>query len=168
MRGTVTGLLAAAVLLSGCAGVRDSRLNPVNWFGAAAPAPAAAPAEAEGGNPLIPERGAFARPEATYDGAAIARVTEVALERLPGGVVLRATGVAERQGPYDVRLTPVETGEADVRVFRFERRLPRQSTPVGPERTRTVTAAVHLDDLELRGVRRLRVLAADTARDLPL
>ena len=167
MRGSVTGLLAAAVLLSGCAGARDSRLNPVNWFGAGASAPAPAEATTDG-NPLIPERGAFARPEATYEGAAIARVTDVALERMPGGVVLRATGVAERQGPYDVRLTPVETGEADVRVFRFERRLPRQRTPTGPERTRTVTAAVHLDDLELEGVRRLRVLAADTARDLPL
>lgn len=162
MRASVTGLLAAAVLLSGCATVRDSRINPVNWFGGAR-----APAEAAqaDGNALIPQRGALARPEESYEGAAIARVSDLVLEPLPGGAVLRATGVAERQGPYEVRLTPVQQ-EGPVLVFRFDRLLPRQRTPAGPPRTREVTVATHLSELELDGVRAIRVEAAGNAREL--
>jgi hypothetical protein len=164
MRATVTGLLAAALLVSGCATIRDSRLNPVNWFGRSAEVAVRAETDR---NPLLPRRGAFARPEDVYQGEPIDRITALTIEPLPGGAVLRATGVAARQGPYDVQLTPVEAASTDeILTFTFDRRLPRRGTPMGPEQTREVTVAAHLTDLELAGVRAIRVIAARNAREL--
>jgi hypothetical protein len=163
MRASVTGLLAVTLLVAGCATVRDSRLNPFNWFGPSREVVTVA----EDVNPLIPRRSAFARPERVYQGTPIDRVTDVTIEALPGGAVLRASGVAARQGPYAVQLTPVEeasTGE--VLVFSFDRLLPRRGTPAGPEQTRVAEVATHLSDLDLQGVQVIRVIAARNAREL--
>lgn len=163
MRASVTGLLAVTLIVAGCATVRDSRLNPFNWFGHSREVAAVA----EDVNPLLPSRGAFARPEAVYEGRPIDRITDLTIEPLPGGAVLRASGFAARQGPYAVQLTPVEEASTDeVLVFSFDRVLPRRNTPVGPEQTRAAEVATHLTDLELEGIRVIRVVAARNAREL--
>jgi hypothetical protein len=163
MRASVTGLLAVTLMVAGCATIRDSRINPFNWFG---PSRAVAVTESEV-NPLIPRRSAFARPEQVYQGQPIDRITDLTIEPLPGGAVLRASGVAARQGPYAVQLTPVEEASTDeLLVFTFDRILPRRNTPVGPEQTRVAEVATHLSDLDLQGVRVIRVVAARNAREL--
>ena len=151
MRASVTGLLAVTLVVAGCATVRDSRLNPFNWFD-----PSREVAVAAGDvNPLLPRRGAFDR------------ITDLTIEPLPGGAVLRASGVAARQGPFAVQLTPVEEASTEeVLVFSFDRLLPGRGTPVGPEQTRVAEVATHLTDLDLQGVRVIRVVAARNAREL--
>lgn len=169
MRKTLPLLLAAALVLSACAAVRDSRINPFNWFGQSRSEPIEA---AENTNPLIPRRsGLFGNNrEEVYLGRPFEQVTALTIERVPGGAIVRATGLAARQGIYAVQLTPENDEEEPVDgvlTYRLEGVRPNRATPVGTQPTREVVAARRLSDQQLRGVRSIRVegqLNAQVAR----
>ena len=171
MRKTLTLLLAATLVLSACATVRDSRVNPFNWFGQSRSEPIA---QAENTNPLIPRSGGlFSRgsaEEEVYVGRPFEQVTNLTIERVPGGAIVRATGLAARQGYYAVQLTPeneAEEPEDGVLTYRLEGVRPPNRTAVGAQPTREVIAARRLSDQQLRGVRQIRVegqLNAQVAR----
>lgn len=169
MRKSFTTVLIASLLLTGCGTVRDSRLNPFNWFGRSQPVPVEQ-TEAET-NPLIPRRiglfGGARRQLAEQDlTTPIATVTDLKVERVPGGAIIRATGVDGMQGPFNVELVP-ETEEElpvdGVLSYTLERQRPEGPRPVGPPRTREVVVARKLTDQQLRGVRSIRVQAAQNA-----
>lgn len=167
MSKTVSLLLAATLTLSACGAVRDSRVNPFNWFGQSR---SVAVEPQEQTNPLIPTRaGLFGNARAEekiYAGTPFDQVTDLTVERIPGGAIIRATGLAARQGSYDVRLTPVNEDEEavdGVLAYRLERVLPDRRTNVGNEPTREVIAARRVTDQNLRGVRVIRVEARRNA-----
>lgn len=160
-------LLIATMTLTACAGLRDSRVNPANWFGRSAPA---APAP-ENTNPLIPEQrlGLFrrARDAQPVDlSSPVTQVTELRAERVPGGVILRASGIDPVQGAYNVWMraeNPDLVPESGVLTFTLRRELPARPAPRGPDQSRTVTAAIRLTDQDIAGVRQLRVAGANNA-----
>lgn len=157
----ITILVVSAALLSACGAARESRLNPFNWFGRGAPE--AVTAETGAANPLLPRRAAVSvfrrETEERYDGRLVGELTEVLVERRPGGAILRATGVADVLGSFDVRLVPVPE-ETDAGTLTFELR----AVPAGPRggsaQARTLTAALALSDAQLREVRTIRVKSA--------
>lgn len=162
MRKTLTVLLVSTLFVTAC-GLRDSRVNPFNWFGRAEPAPIAQ--DTKPVNPLIPRDGGglFGRnnsDEDTYDGRPFEQVTDLTIEQVPGGAIIRATGLAARQGIYEVQLTPENEDEEPVDgilTYRIEGILPTRATPTGTQPTREVIAARRLTDRALRGVRAIRV-----------
>lgn len=150
-------VLILAALLAGCGTVRESRLNPFNWFGRGVSEPVQA--ADTNFNPLIPRRRASifrdTRPEA-YLGRPVGEVTELLIERRPGGAIIRATGIADTLGPHDVRFVKdEEASDADTLAYSF--RAVQVRGPAGSARSRTVTAAVFLSDIELRDIRTIRV-----------
>ncbi|MBR9649688.1 hypothetical protein [Thalassovita aquimarina] len=160
MQKSLSVLLISAVVLSGCG---NSRLNPKNWFGRSQPAPVANAADV---NPLIPARRSrlLAR-DTSYQGQLVGEIRDLTIERVPGGAMARVTGLADRQGPYEVRLMPMNDGQPVGGVLSFElRALGSPRNPVGPEASRLLTAAVFLTDQELAGVREIKVLGARNAR----
>ena len=171
MRKTLPLLLATTLALGGCAAVRDSRVNPFNWFGQSRSEPVAT---AQSTNPLIPRGNSLfslRRPaETVYEGLPFEQVTDLTIERVPGGAIIRATGLAARQGIYNVRLTPENEEELPVDgtlTYRLEGVRPAQPTPVGAIPTREVIAARRVTDQQLAGVSRIRVegqLNAQVAR----
>ncbi|ASM72221.1 MULTISPECIES: hypothetical protein [Roseobacteraceae] len=169
MRLTLSALLISSMALGGCAIVRDSRVNPFNWFGNSR-SEAVAPEAST--NPLIPTGGVglFQRNRAervVYKGEPIDTVSDLVIERVPGGAIIRASGVAPVQGLYEVKLTPEnEDDEAvdGVLSYRLEGRLPEKARAGGSELTRTVTAAHAVTDQQLRGVKTIRVVGARNAR----
>lgn len=169
MRRTITTVLIASFLLAGCATVRDSRLNPFNWFGRAQPV--AVEADPRAANPLIPRRGGlFAASRQRYAErdltSPIASVTNLTVERVPGGAIVRATGVDQMQGAFNVELVPGNEEELPVDgvlSYTLERQRPEGLRPVGPVQTREVVVARKLTDQQLRGVRTIRVAAAQNA-----
>ena len=171
MRNPLILLLVSGMVLGGCASWRDSRVNPGNWFGGGrTTTTVAAPDQAAetGVNPLIPQRrtGLTLRPEAVDTTVPIANVTELRIERTPSGAIIYATGVASRQGAYGAELRPDSpdlTPENGVLSFTFRVSYPRDPTPVGSERTRTVIDAISLSRQELDGVRTIRVSGAGNA-----
>ncbi|MEL7091542.1 MAG: hypothetical protein AAFN94_07395 [Pseudomonadota bacterium] len=165
MRVLTVTVLTAALTLSACAAVRDSRVNPFNWFGRGQSEPVAQ-TPAEEVNPLIPVRNdrrarLFRRnAEPEYLGAPIDQVSGLIVERVPGGAMIRASGISPFQGAYDVRLTPANDDEEPVDgvlTYRLEVVQPFRARRGGPERVRTVTAARRLTDNQLAGVRTIRV-----------
>ncbi len=155
MRKTAIVFLTGTLALSACGSAQTSRLNPFNWLGATkaeAPAP-------ENTNPLIPKarEGLFAASDKdVYLGTPVAQVTDLIIEAVPGGAIIRATGSTPAKQLYDVQLTPDQDAGDGILAFRLEGR----SRP-GP--SQPVTAAVRLSDRQLRDVRIIRVNGAQNA-----
>ena len=158
MRTTASLLLVATLGLSGCSAVSQSKANPFNWFGGAE---ATTQTVEENTNPLIPvvRDSVFSdKNEDVYQGTAIARITELDIETVPGGAIIRATGIDAGYGLYEVRLTPTnDDGPVNgVLTYKFEA---RRAAGAGTE----VTAAVRVSNKTLLDVRRVRVEAAQNA-----
>ncbi|MDU8912061.1 hypothetical protein [Aestuariicoccus sp. MJ-SS9] len=154
----ISVLLVSALVLTSCGTVRESRFNPFNWFGRGVSEPVANADSTV--NPLIPRRRAnIFRQEAetAYRGTPVAEITELLIERRPGGAILRTTGLANRLGPFDVRLVPVAE-ESDGATLTYTLSALQQPGPrnTGP-RARQITAALWLTDQQLAGVRTIRV-----------
>lgn len=169
MRIFTSALLISAMTLTACGAVRDSRVNPINWFGNSRSEPAQV--QEVNTNPLIPTKtGLFAKSRAQSDkyfGAPIDQVSGLVIERVPGGAIVRATGVTKTQGVHSVQLTPEtkdETPVDGVLTYRIEGIQPAPGQAVGSERTRTVVVARTLTNQELQNVRTIRVVAARNAR----
>lgn len=167
MRKPVTLLILATVTLTGCATISESRLNPFNWFGRSEADPAAVANATV--NPLIPERRASVffdnRPE-VFAGRPIADVTELLVERRPGGAIIRATGQADRLGPFDVRLIADEDASVDGTLVYDLKALQQPGPRSANPRARQVTVALWITDQDLAGVRTITVRGADTARSV--
>ncbi|CUH83367.1 hypothetical protein [Thalassovita mediterranea] len=158
-------LLISSVVLAGCG---QSRLNPLNWFGSATTVEAPDPARPEV-NPLIPERSRITARDTTYKGLLVADIKSMKVERIPGGAVVRVTGVAAAQGSHDVRLEALNDGAPIDGVLVYELRAvteeQRTRTPgkVGNERTRLITAASFVSDQALARVRSIEVRGQNNA-----
>lgn len=177
----MTYALALCAVLAGCGTVRDSALNPFNWFGRSQDVPLEQSSAADGSstasaqttNPLIPQRrqGIFARARAAADienpTTPIAQIATLQIERVPGGAIIRASGIDSFANSYDAGLLPQtvdETPVDGVLVYSFRRRVPEGTQPGGAEATREITVARFVSDQTLRGVRSIRVEAASNAR----
>ncbi len=143
--------LVALMLVGGCTGVRQSALNPFNWFGRSAEAPTATAVS-------VPAR---------QDGRQlVAQVTELAVEPVTGGAIVRAVGLPPSQGWWDAELlpendfTPVE-GELS---FRFAIAPPTQPRPQGTPMSREVSAGIFVSDFKLANTRRITVTGNGNAR----
>jgi hypothetical protein len=166
MRNLTSALLVSTLVLAGCGTVRDSRFNPFNWFGRAQ----VEPVQNAEVNPLIPtgRTGIRLFNRQTVEvpaGPLVAQVSDVTVERIAGGALIRATSVSDTVGAFDVRLEPVNDGEPVDGVLSYELRAytaPAGNVPM-PERARSHTAAVRVSDSDLEGVRSIRVVAARNA-----
>ncbi|UYV39312.1 hypothetical protein N4R57_10065 [Rhodobacteraceae bacterium D3-12] len=163
MRKPLLALLLATMTLTACGTVRDSAFNPFNWFGRSRGE--ALPQEGST-NPLIPNKrgGVFARrgPE-VYAGTPVAVIKELVVERAAGGAIVRVKGVANRQGPFEVRMVK----DDDAKDGTLSYTLKALQTPtriVGPETGRELVAAQFVPDADLAGIRTIRVKGAQNAR----
>lgn len=139
--------LCATLALGACSTIGKSRLNPFNWFGgseetAAAPSPLDKPADPR----LL-----------------VSQVTEMHLEKMPGGVIIRATGLPPTQGYWEAELVarPVEDGHIiyDFRVFP-----PVDVAAVSTPQSREVTVGAFLSNIKLEGIRQITVQGETNAR----
>ncbi len=154
MRLPVSGLLILALVLAGCGRIRDSRINPFNWFGRSEPVAVAASAE-----PAVPGRPGDPR-------ILVAEVTEMEVARQPGGAIVRATGLPPTQGWWDAALVAENGGLPvdGVLTFRFVIDQPREARRVSTPQSRAVTAAAWLSDVKLANISQIVVLGAQNSR----
>ena len=130
--------------LAGCARLRSSRLNPINWFGRGRSVPA-----------LTPDIVAAADPRPLVD-----NVTALHVERTPGGGIVRATGLPGRQGWFGAHLVPAASEDDAVRLYQLRAFPPAGATPVSTEASRELVVATFMTDQELAGIREIRVSGA--------
>ena len=161
MKKTIGLLLIATLTLSACGRVRDSAINPFNWFGGSE----TVETTAEEVNPLIPREreSLLRRPEAAYAGTLVADLTTLKIERVAGGAIIRVKGIASTQGAFDVRMEPENEDQEPVKGVLTYTLLAVQPPGFrqGPAQSREITAAVFRTDQELANVRTIRVVGAN-------
>ena len=152
-----TTVLCLGLLLSGCARLADSRLNPMNWFGRSAPVANTTP---DGElRPLIP----FGEGVAVESRPIIDQIIEMQIEPTRSGAILRATGLAATQGFYNAELVLVGSENGDV-TYDFRVAAPAGFEAIGTEASRRITVALELSNAELAGIRNITVRGAQNAR----
>lgn len=98
----------------------------------------------------------------------IAAISELVVERQPGGAIIRATGVGARQGAFAAKLAPANPNQLSqdgVMAFDFRVLYPQSPTPVGTDLSRSVTAAFTVTNQQLDGVRAIRVRGAQNTQE---
>jgi hypothetical protein len=143
MRLTLPALLICATALTACGGFRESRLNPLNWFGRAQPVATTLvnPADATDPRPLIQQ------------------VLDLTVEPIDNGAIVRAKGLPPTQGWWEAELVPQEIDAEGTLVLDFRVIPPKTPQRTSTQFSREITAAHHLDSYDLAKVRRIVVRA---------
>jgi len=158
MRKFMAVLVISSVALTGCGRLRDSKVNPANWFGTRSPRPVAtAPGEPTEINPLIPQQTTVFRRDKSekYIGTPVANVISMSIEKLPTGAILHVIGISQLQGAYNVRLTSDSKGDPVNGVLTFKlKAIQPLDQAQGPQQARTLHVArfVSNGDLERASV----------------
>jgi hypothetical protein len=147
MKRSATVALAAVLVLASCGAVRDSRLNPFNWFGRSEQVETLAPA-----------------PDKTDPRLLATDVVSLAVEPYSGGAIVRATGVMATQGWWQADLVEVRTDDPTHLVLDFRIVPPVTDTAVGTARSREVTVAMTVSPRRLEDIRRVTVQGERSAR----
>lgn len=133
--------------LAGCGAMRESRLNPLNWFGQSGPRESIVlVAEAEDTRALVDQ------------------VLEMQVEPYSAGAIVRAKGLAPTQGWWDAELVARPVDENGVLVYDFRVFPPLTETPAGAPQTREITVAVSISNVALTSVTEIVVQGASNAR----
>ena len=140
-------VLCLLLSLAACGGIRDSRLNPFNWFGRSEPVEKV----------VIDEKPEDHRQR-------VETVLSMAVEPVSSGVIVRATGRSPAQGYWEAELVPQPLTAEGVLGLDFRISPPRDTTNVSTPRSREVTVALHLSNIKLANVRQIIVQGANDAR----
>jgi hypothetical protein len=153
MQKSLIAALAVVLALGACGSVRDSRLNPMNWF------------SRNSTETLAPSGGWATEVDRR---ALVPVVSEMELIQTTGGALLRASGVTQTQGWWDAELRPVndERPVNGALIYEFVLAAPRTPTAVSTEVSRTVTAGVKIPTARLVGVQRVIVRGAGNQRSV--
>ena len=135
MKLPILAVLILATALGGCARLRESRLNPLNWFGPSREA-------------VVTDL--YVRPEDPR--ALVAQVTQLKVEPYPGGAIVRATGVPPTQGYWEAELVAQPLDENGQLVFEFRVFPPVVPATAGTPYSRQITVAAALSTIALQGV----------------
>lgn len=139
--------LGLAVAVAGCAGVRQSKLNPFNWFRKSQP------------RETIVLPGKKEDPRQLVD-----TVLSMTVEPIPGGAVVRARGVTPTQGWWDAELVPQELDDKGILVYEFRLLPPPDRADVNTQQSREIDVAIYISDVKLEAVREIVVQGASNAR----
>ncbi|GFE64119.1 hypothetical protein [Litoreibacter roseus] len=141
MTRSLLAALSLVLVLTACGGVRESGLNPFNWFGRDRSEPVAA------SDVQAPQN---RRP-------LVSSIVGLQVDPTPEGAIIRAIGLPPTQGYWDAGLVRVPSSDPSVLAFDFRALPPVNAQPQGTERSREILAgrAVSSDDLE--GIRTIVV-----------
>ena len=146
MKLPIFAIVVLATALGGCGRMRDSRFNPLNWFG-------------PGRQAVVTDL--YVRPDDAR--ALVAEVTVLKVEPYPGGAIVRATGVPPTQGFWEAELVAQPLDDQGRLVFEFRVFPPPEPAATGTPWSRQVTVAAALSDIKLQGVTAIVVQGASNA-----
>lgn len=140
-------VLGLGLTLAGCGGLRDSRLNPFNWFRRSEP------------RETIVLPGEEIDPRGLVD-----TVLSMDVEPIPGGAVVRARGLTPTQGWWNAELVARDLGDDGVLIYEFRLLPPLGKTDVNTQQSREIDVAIYISDVKLQNVREIVVQGASNAR----
>ena len=133
MRRRVLLGLGAALVVASCGRIRDSRLNPFNWFGGAKRREQVAATPAEEQDPRL----------------LVADVVSLNVDPYSAGAIVRAKGIPPSQGWWEAELVARPIDENGVQVYDFRVFPPLTETPEGTPMSREITVAVSISAVKL-------------------
>lgn len=149
MRIALLAVMTALLILSACGKVRTSRFNPFNWSRPEV-------------TTLAPKQGY----QVTADNRQlVGQVLTLVVEPMPGGAIVRATGLPPTQGYWQADLVPENDGEPvdGVLTLRFVVYPPPAPTPSSTQPSREITVGLFLADQQLARISRINVQGQTTA-----
>jgi hypothetical protein len=149
MTRALIALLVLTLTLAACGGLRDSRVNPRNWFNRSSSEPTLGPTRVTTDNrPLVPQ------------------VSSMVIEQTSTGAIVRAEAVMPTAGWWDAELVPENDGRPidGVMTYRFVAARPRQPVSVTSEPARTISAAAVLSVFDLEVMTEVVVIGAENTR----
>ena len=149
MTRTVFLIIAISLTLAGC----GSRFNPLNWFGSSQNENLVEDVDVQ----------AFQDPRPR-----VQTITDLKVERTPGGAIVHATAVTPTQGWFAPELVALNDGNPVDGILTFDFRVvpPKVETGVGNTRSREITAGVFISDIALEQIRTIRVNGAQNSRSV--
>ena len=141
MKRRVVLALGAAFVVTGCGAVRESRLNPFNWFGGARR------------RERVQQTAEVARDQRLL----VADVISLSVDPYSSGAIVRATGIPPTQGWWDAELVARPIDENGVLVYDFRVFPPLTNTPPGTPQSREITVGVSISTVRLEQVREIVV-----------
>lgn len=159
-------LMAGLVLslLAGCGSLRESRFNPLNWFGKSE-----AVTVDENGQRLVVLKTLAPRngyPDFVDTRALAPNITALDVRKSASGAIVVATTQVPTLGYYDAELRPAGPVEDGVLTLEFRLRVPTGVQPRGADHQRRITAARSIQNVELQQIKRIVVTSADGARQV--
>ena len=139
--------MGAAFVVTGCGAVRNSRLNPFNWFGGSRR------------RERVEQTAAVAEDQRLL----VADVVSLSVDPYSTGAIVRATGIPPSQGWWDAELVARPIDEDGVLVYDFRVFPPPTDTPAGTPRSREITVGVSISTVRLDQVREIVVQGANNA-----
>ena len=146
MKLPIIAVLMLSLTLMGCARIAASRLNPLNWFGAARPTVVTM---------------LYVPPEESRP--LVAQVTELKVEPYPGGAIVRATGLPATLGYFQAELVAQPVDDQGRLVFEFRLYAPPDGGGLATPFARQITVAASVSAITLQGVRSVVVQGAGNA-----
>ena len=139
--------LLLCLTLMACGGMRDSKLNPFNWFGRSQ------------------EVEKVALPKAPADPRGLVQqVISLNVEEVPGGAIVRATGLPPTQGYWEAELVALPVDETGRQLLEFRIFPPVETMRAGTPPSREVVVALYLSNYKLDAVREIVVQGEANAR----
>lgn len=150
MRRSILALLAASMVLTACAAVRESRLNPLNWFGGDRS-----------------EEVLTAEPGLVVDGRPlVSQVISLQVDPTPEGAIIRAVGLPPVQGFWKAELVEIETEDPSVLAYDFRVVPPVEQTAQGTQQSREIILAEEVSSARLSRVRQIVVIGQSNRRSV--
>ncbi|WP_323037901.1 hypothetical protein [Pararhodobacter sp.] len=152
MRTSVVVMLVAALTVTGCSTIRESRMNPRNWFGASQ----------EERPSLGPVR------DRVDNRALVTQVTAMTIEPTSSGALVRAEAMMPSAGWWDGELVPQNFGrpEAGVLTLHFVAAAPREAVPDTGAQSRTLIAVYPMSQAQLDTVSSVVVTGETNSRSV--
>jgi len=145
----ILALIALSLVLAGCSGIRNSRMNPLNWFGTSTEESRLGPITLE-----------------TDNRALVPSVTSMSIERTSSGALVRAEAQMATQGWWDAALVAENNGRPvnGVLTYRFVAAAPRSPVQTTTGRPQTLVVAAPVSEYLLEEITSITVLGATNSR----
>lgn len=150
MRRSILVLLTATMTLTACATIRDSRVNPFNWFG-----------RDRSEEPLTAEPGLQEDPRPL-----ISQVTSLQVDPTPEGAIIRAVGLPPTQGFWKAELVAVDTDDPSVLAYEFRVFPPVEQTRQSTQQSREVVVGADISSAVLKDTRRIVIIGRNNSRSV--